>query len=85
MQTEILDRLADDKSNPEVAIPPDEIGFRKALFTWGKDELKDRSSEDRWFTLTIENDLFFRRGQLNLVVGPTGSGKTSLLMALLGM
>ena len=26
----------------------------------------------------------FKRGKVNLVVGPTGSGKTSLLMALLG-
>ncbi|KAJ7440383.1 hypothetical protein FB451DRAFT_1058899, partial [Mycena latifolia] len=28
--------------------------------------------------------LLFQRGRIYLVVGPTGSGKTSLLMALLG-
>ena len=34
--------------------------------------------------LHVDEDLFFKRGKLNLIVGPTGSGKTSLLMALLG-
>ena len=34
--------------------------------------------------LHIDDELFFKRGKINLVVGPTGSGKTSLLMALLG-
>lgn len=76
--------MVDDRSNPDAAMPPGVIGFRKAVFTWGEDDLKKQNSEDRKFKLTIENDLFFRSGQLNLVVGPTGSGKTSLLMALLG-
>ncbi|KAJ7747993.1 hypothetical protein B0H14DRAFT_3096981 [Mycena olivaceomarginata] len=35
----------------------------------------DPSSDERFI---------FQRGRINLVVGPTGSGKTSLLMALLG-
>jgi energy-coupling factor transporter ATP-binding protein EcfA2 len=32
----------------------------------------------------IEDRLLFEKGTMNLVVGPTGSGKTSLLLALLG-
>ncbi|EED81004.1 predicted protein, partial [Postia placenta Mad-698-R] len=28
--------------------------------------------------------LVFKQGRINLIIGPTGSGKTSLLMALLG-
>ncbi|KAL0950639.1 hypothetical protein HGRIS_007427 [Hohenbuehelia grisea] len=38
----------------------------------------------RAFVLRVESELIFRRGRINLVIGPTGSGKTSLLMALLG-
>ena len=34
--------------------------------------------------LNIDDQVFFRRGKINLIVGPTGAGKTSLLMALLG-
>ncbi|GJJ15111.1 hypothetical protein Clacol_009386 [Clathrus columnatus] len=85
LQTEVLDRLADDKTESEATIPEGEIGFRNASFTWSKeDNNKDTDVEERKFQLSIKGDLFFRRGQLNLVVGPTGSGKTSLLMALLG-
>ena len=38
----------------------------------------------RVFVLNIDDEVFFRRGKVNLIVGPTGAGKTSLLMALLG-
>ncbi|KAI0767285.1 P-loop containing nucleoside triphosphate hydrolase protein [Fomes fomentarius] len=41
-------------------------------------------SRQRRFVLNVEDEVVFRRGRINLVVGPTGSGKTSLLMALLG-
>lgn len=36
------------------------------------------------FRLRIEEEVKFKEGAFNLVVGPTGSGKTSVLMALLG-
>jgi ABC-type uncharacterized transport system fused permease/ATPase subunit len=36
------------------------------------------------YRLRIDDTLVFTRGGFNLIVGPTGSGKTSLLMALLG-
>lgn len=52
------------------------IGFEKGTFSWGgldSDEFK-----------MIDLDLKFKVGQLNVIIGPTGSGKTSLLMALLG-
>ena len=38
----------------------------------------------RNFRLRIEGELFFRRGAINMIIGPTGAGKTSILMALLG-
>lgn len=42
------------------------------------------SSSGRVFDLNIEGDVHFKLGALNLITGPTGSGKTSLLLALLG-
>ena len=58
------------------------IGFDKATLTWGgKDAQKpDGQSAFRM----IDMDIRFLVGRLNVIVGPTGSGKTSLLMALLG-
>ncbi|KAL0950645.1 hypothetical protein HGRIS_007433 [Hohenbuehelia grisea] len=42
------------------------------------------STPSRQFILRIEDELLFQKEGFNLIVGPTGSGKTSLLMALLG-
>ncbi len=58
------------------------IGFDSATFTWGgKDALtQDGTTAFRMIDMNIR----FKVGQLNVVAGPTGSGKTSLLMALLG-
>jgi ABC-type uncharacterized transport system fused permease/ATPase subunit len=36
------------------------------------------------FRLRIEDPVVFSRGKLNLIIGPTGSGKTSIIQALLG-
>lgn len=58
------------------------IGFRDAAFIWGgKDAIAaDGSMAFRLLDININ----FKIGKLNIVAGPTGSGKTSLLMALLG-
>ncbi|PNS15552.1 ATP-dependent bile acid permease [Sphaceloma murrayae] len=52
------------------------IGFDNCNFSWG-------STGEEDFKL-IDVDMRFKVGQLNVIVGPTGSGKTSMLMALLG-
>lgn len=67
-------------------VPSDLIGFCDATFTWTKEDSLPSStgSSSRNFTLCIENELVFKQGRINLIIGPTGSGKTSLLMALLG-
>ena len=58
------------------------IGFKNATFSWGGKEKpgEDVSGAFRLMDLNIN----FEIGKLNIVAGPTGSGKTSLLMALLG-
>ncbi|KAH6916771.1 ATP-binding cassette transporter [Coprinopsis sp. MPI-PUGE-AT-0042] len=87
--TELLDAFTESK-DPSI-IPPHTvtqsttIGFHDASFTWSNDRRKGSPMPSKSkFTLRVEGDLFFPRGQLSLIVGPTGSGKTSLLMALLG-
>ena len=61
-----------------------EIGFRDAVFSWSNTSDGSLPPSKREFCLHIDDELFFKQGRINLVVGPTGSGKTSLLMALLG-
>lgn len=65
---------------------PDVIGIREASFTWANDahELQGFQNGRNKFALHIENDLIFQKGRINVILGPTASGKTSILMALLG-
>ncbi|KAH9829694.1 uncharacterized protein C8Q71DRAFT_789576 [Rhodofomes roseus] len=91
-QTELLDEFSEPGDSLTVASlassPPsaDAIGFKNASFTWAKDtDLPPTpGSGTRAFKLRIEGDLVFNNGGVNLIVGPTGCGKTSMLMALLG-
>lgn len=63
------------------------IGFRDAIFTWEAQGIKDTVNEDihhRRFKLCVQGEVAFKPGKINLIVGPTASGKTAMLMALLG-
>ncbi|KAJ7067894.1 hypothetical protein C8F01DRAFT_1116132 [Mycena amicta] len=88
--TELLDAFDQKESTPEFfAAPAAEestaVGFRDSTFTWSNESQDGTVTPSRQrFTLRITDDLFFKRGGINLVLGPTGCGKTSLLMALLG-
>ncbi|KAF4617819.1 hypothetical protein D9613_006245 [Agrocybe pediades] len=94
--TELLDRFTpSNKDNVlsrvdaydagEEADSDNRIGFRNATFAWSADDLDGSlTPSSRNFRLHIEDDLFFKRNCINMIVGPTGSGKTSILMALLG-
>lgn len=66
----------------------DVVGIRHASFTWSIDSTATSrtlgGTPKRHFVLTVDDELLFQSGKINLIVGPTGSGKTSLLMALLG-
>ncbi|KAH9016815.1 P-loop containing nucleoside triphosphate hydrolase protein, partial [Lactarius pseudohatsudake] len=91
-ETELLDEFADaDKGSERVMLTDathfeqDVIGFQNASFTWSNDDADGTLTPSRRrFTLRVHGELLFKRGCFNLIIGPTGSGKTSLLMALLG-
>ncbi|KAF5317511.1 hypothetical protein D9619_013131 [Psilocybe cf. subviscida] len=61
----------------------DVIGFRNASFSWSLASASNNRPR-RKFRLKVEGVLTFKPGCINLIVGPTGCGKTSMLMALLG-
>ncbi|QRW00058.1 ABC transporter transmembrane region [Ceratobasidium sp. AG-Ba] len=87
LQTELLD-VYTEKDNSAIIEPsppePSAIGFRNATFTWTRLQPGTPTPSRRNFKLNIDGELLFRRGKINMIVGPTGCGKTSLLMALLG-
>ncbi|KAG8968451.1 hypothetical protein FRC03_007393 [Tulasnella sp. 419] len=90
--TELLDRYATGKEVTIDAMPPTAdriaIGFSNATFSWhstnGSTPGSGQTPSRRNFQLRIEGDLLFKKNKINLIIGPTGCGKTSLLMALLG-
>ncbi|KAJ7506775.1 P-loop containing nucleoside triphosphate hydrolase protein [Mycena galericulata] len=83
-RTELLNAFDDNKASVDASGEEHEIGFRNATFSWSKESDGSLTRSERQFMLRIEGEVLFHRGGINLVVGPTGSGKTSLLMALLG-
>ena len=58
------------------------IGLDHATLTWGGKDVQEYQKSQAFRLIGI--DIRFRVGQLNIIAGRTGSGKTSLLMALLG-
>ncbi|KAJ6498479.1 hypothetical protein C8R47DRAFT_1212167 [Mycena vitilis] len=84
-QTELLDEFtangADAFPIPRQT-PERGIGFHNATFTWTAEQNNAQDQSARQFKLRID-DLTFRPG-LNVITGPSASGKTSMLLALLG-
>ncbi|KAG5421468.1 YBT1 [Candida metapsilosis] len=70
-ETSKYDQLAQEKgpNSPE-------IGFEKATLSWNASSKTDFKLRDLSIT--------FKPGKLNVIIGPTGAGKTSLLLGLLG-
>jgi predicted GTPase len=68
----------------------EDIIFYPSTYTWTKDEQRSATAHaigaqlQHRFVLRIDEKLTFQRNVINLIVGPTASGKTSVLMALLG-
>ncbi|KAJ5795133.1 ABC transporter integral membrane type 1 [Penicillium paradoxum] len=66
---------------------PSKIGLEGATLSWGnvKPEDQESGSDAALDAFRLINvDVEFLVGKLNIIAGATGSGKTSLLMALLG-
>ncbi|KAJ3985397.1 hypothetical protein F5890DRAFT_1510435 [Lentinula detonsa] len=87
--TELLDSFSEktvESQNyiiPADVVPdPQVIGFCNATFAWSSEHGSLTPSKRR-FMLRIEGEVLFKRNCVNLIIGETGSGKTSLLMALL--
>ncbi|KAJ7662659.1 hypothetical protein DFH06DRAFT_1471446 [Mycena polygramma] len=80
-QTELLDQFTADATVLQETPDPG-IGFHNATFTWAAEQGDMRDQSSRQFKLHID-DLTFRPG-LNLITGPSASGKSSMLLALLG-
>ena len=58
------------------------IGLDHATLTWGGKDVQEDTKSQAFRMIDI--NIRFRVGHLNIIAGRTGSGKTSLLMALLG-
>jgi ABC-type multidrug transport system fused ATPase/permease subunit len=78
-ETEKYEQLGDDNVDDD---GNKVIGFEDATFIWGG---KDQVSEDGSMAFRLlDMDVKFHLGKLNIIAGPTGSGKSSMLYALLG-
>ncbi|KAI0068079.1 P-loop containing nucleoside triphosphate hydrolase protein [Artomyces pyxidatus] len=88
--TELLDKYTATDEPVGVRMQNDDnrnvIGFGNASFTWANDDVTTgtMTPSRRRFILRIDDELVFKKGCFNIIIGPTGSGKTSLLMGLLG-
>ena len=73
-ETELLDEFSELKNviSDTEHDRRDVIGFKDAQFTWSvnPEDGMDTAS-GRTFKLSIEGDLYFRRGTINLITGPT--------------
>ncbi|THC96422.1 hypothetical protein EYZ11_004119 [Aspergillus tanneri] len=86
--------LNEEETDKYGQLEPDEasgltprIALENATLTWGssKGQYQDETPEETSDAFRLINvNVSFRIGGLNIIAGPTGSGKTSLLMALLG-
>ncbi|EIM89359.1 P-loop containing nucleoside triphosphate hydrolase protein, partial [Stereum hirsutum FP-91666 SS1] len=85
--TSLLGRSTNVGATNAMRAPKDDvIGFNAVTVCWGDSQNIDHPVTPRNgdFALRIEQELMFKKGVINLITGPTGSGKTSLLMAFLG-
>ncbi|KAJ7696072.1 multidrug resistance-associated ABC transporter [Mycena rosella] len=76
--TELLDSYSTQDSSTQFDGNFDKIGLRDAEFTWSTD------IDDASYKLRIQSEVIFKPGVINLILGPTGVGKTAILLALLG-
>ncbi|KAL5534538.1 hypothetical protein ACEPAG_1001 [Sanghuangporus baumii] len=89
--TELLDEFQRSEKGPSGQVEefsmgpkdPNIIGICNSSFVWSSVDGSLTPSR-RKFRLMIDDEVVFNKNGINLIIGPTGSGKTSMLMALLG-
>ncbi|KAF7792450.1 hypothetical protein EIP86_003487 [Pleurotus ostreatoroseus] len=86
---EIWQAVPLDSQTASFETPTAEIGLRAVTISWDRlnmvapNDIASAQSENN-FKLHIPDEVIFKPGRINLIVGRTGSGKTAMLMALLG-
>ncbi|KAL0960612.1 hypothetical protein HGRIS_005644 [Hohenbuehelia grisea] len=77
-QTDLLDEYKARKSNDVRLDAADRIGMRDCSFSWSHTEGENSHK------LIVNQEVSFVKDAIHLICGPTGSGKTALLLSLLG-
>ncbi|KAF3909237.1 hypothetical protein ABW20_dc0104339 [Dactylellina cionopaga] len=80
VSAERIQKHLDSPEKEDYIIPSDKIAFKDATIAWASDS--DEKEEDK-FTIRDMN-IEFPMGELSLITGATGSGKSLMLAALLG-
>jgi len=72
-QTELLDAYKDVETAPLIPEPSEDVvGFKNATFVWSQEsENGNLTPSTRSFKLRVGGELFFRKGCINLIIGPT--------------
>ena len=85
IQTELLDSEKEKASKVAIRTLADydknAIGFSDCSFSWDSFENRDGLNKHarKAFRLRFDGEVLFKRGGINLVVGPTASGKVGSL------
>jgi ABC-type siderophore export system fused ATPase/permease subunit len=79
-EDEVPDWASSLKNNGSPCDEADDIGFEYATFEWNVHPAKKKNDSFQLGPLNV----VFPKGKLTLVSGATGSGKTALLLSLLG-
>lgn len=73
------------RTRQSISSNPPSVGFVHASLTWALEKYKSESQDEEHTPFQLQDiDIQFRQGALNIICGPSGSGKSSLLLALLG-
>lgn len=68
-ETELIDVYMDA---PESSPPSEDIiGFKDATFAWEEENNHNMQTPSRSFRLKIDGELLFKKGCINLIIGPT--------------